>query len=114
MSTLSYSFTVEGYKNLINLDLIQILFDSLNKVKDVNVIQNLVKVFIEMNYIYKDTDINSNLFLQIYDKNENSSLVVELTLRILNEEKDSLSIQKILFCIKSLTQHFLNKELYHD
>ena len=102
VSTLSYSFTVEGYKNLINLDLIQILFDSLNKVKDLNVIQNLVKVFIEMNYIYKDTDINSNLFLQIYDKNENSSLVVELTLRILNEEKDSLSIQKILFCIKSL------------
>lgn len=102
VSTLSYSFTVEGYKNLINLDLIQILFDSLNKVKDVNVIQNLVKVFIEMNYIYKDTDINSNIFLQIYDKNENSSLVVELTLRILNEEKDSLSIQKILFCIKSL------------
>ena len=102
VSTLSYSFTIEGYKNLISLELIEILFDSLNKVKEVNVIQNLVKAFIEINYNYKDMDINSNLFLQIYDKSENSSLVVEITLRLLNEEKDSLAIQKILFCIKSL------------
>ena len=102
VSTLSYSFTIEGYKNLISLELIEILFDSLNKVKEVNVIQNLIKVFIELNYNYKDMDINSNLFLQIYDKSENSSLVVEITLRLLNEEKDSLAIQKILFCIKSL------------
>ena len=102
VSTLSYSFTIEGYKNLISLELIEILFDSLNKVKEVNVIQNLIKVFIEINYNYKDIDINSNLFLQIYDKSENSSLVVEITLRLLNEEKDSLAIQKILFCIKSL------------
>lgn len=102
VSTLSYSFTIEGYQNLISLDLIEILFDSLNKVKEVNVIQNLIKVFIEINYTFKDKDINSNLFLQVYDKNENSSLVVEITLRLLNEEKDSLAIQKILFCIKSL------------
>ena len=102
VSTLSYSFTIEGYQNLISLDLIEILFDSLNKVKEVNVIQNLIKVFIELNYTFKDKDINSNLFLQVYDKNENSSLVVEITLRLLNEEKDSLTIQKILFCIKSL------------
>ena len=102
VSTLSYSFTIEGYQNLISLDLIEILFDSLNKVKEVNVIQNLIKVFIELNYTFKDKDINSNLFLQVYDKNENSSLVVEITLRLLNEEKDSLAIQKILFCIKSL------------
>ena len=103
VSTLSYSFQINGYKPYISLELIEILFDALNKVKDTNVLQNIIKMLIDINYIYKDIkDINSNLFLQIFDKNDNSNLVVEITLRLLNQEKDNEFIEKILYCIKSL------------
>lgn len=103
ISTLSYSFKLEDYKTLITLELIEILFDSLTKVKETNVLENLIKLFIDINYSYKDIkDINSNLFLQVYDKNENSNLFAEIILRLLNQEKDNDFIQKNLYCIKSL------------
>lgn len=103
ISTLSYSFKLEEYKTLITLELIEILFDSLTKVKETNVLENLIKLFIDINYSYKDIkDINSNLFLQVYDKNENSNLFAEIILRLLNQEKDNDFIQKNLYCIKSL------------
>ena len=47
-------------------------------------------------------DINKNLFLQVFDKSENSNLIGEITLRLLNQEQDIINILKILFCIKSL------------
>ena len=114
ISTLSYSFQIEEYKPYISSELIEILFDSLNKVKDINVLQNLIKILVDINYIYKDTkDINSNLFLQIFDKNENSNLVVEIALRLLNQEKDNEFIGKILYCIKSLMD-VKNKDIFYS
>ena len=98
VSTLSFSFQIEKYQDLINLDLIEILFDSLNQVKETNVIENLIKLFIEINYIYKsENDIKSNIFLKVFNQHENSNLFSEIILRILNNQKDFDFIQKILY-----------------
>ena len=50
VSTLSFSFKIENYKNLISVDLIEILFDSLTKVKETNIMQNLI-IFIKKQMI---------------------------------------------------------------
>lgn len=114
VSTLSYSFNIEEYKNLLSIELIEIIFDSLIKVKEENVIQNLIRIFIEINYIYKDIkDLKSNLFLQVYNINEHSNLVPEIALRLLNQEKDNEFIIKILFCIKSLMD-IKNKDVFYS
>lgn len=114
VSTLSYSFNIEEYKNLLSIELIEIIFDSLIKVKEENVIQNLIRIFIEINYIYKDIkDLKSNLFLQVYNLNEHSNLVPEIALRLLNQEKDNEFIIKILFCIKSLMD-IKNKDVFYS
>ena len=114
VSTLSYSFNIEEYKNLLSIELIEIIFDSLIKVKEENVIQNLIRIFIEINYIYKDIkDLKSNLFLQVYNRNEHSNLVPEIALRLLNQEKDNEFIIKILFCIKSLMD-IKNKDVFYS
>lgn len=103
VGTLSYAFKIENYKDLMNLDIINIIFDCLNKVKEENVITNIIKLFIDINYTYKDNnDLNSNIFLQVFNDNENSNLFVEVILKILNQEKDNDCIQKILYCIKCL------------
>ena len=117
VSTLSFSFQIEKYQDLINLELIEILFDSLNQVKETNVIENLIKLFIEINYIYKsENDIKSNIFLKVFNQHENSNLFSEIILRILNNQKDFDFIQKILYCIKCLmnikqTDIFYSKDL---
>lgn len=114
VSTLSYSFNIEEYKNLLSIELIEIIFDSLIKVKEENVIQNLIRIFIQINYIYKDIkDLKSNLFLQVYNINEHSNLVPEIALRLLNQEKDNEFIIKILFCIKSLMD-IKNKDVFYS
>ena len=114
VSTLSYSFNIEEYKNLLSIELIEIIFDSLIKVKEENVIKNLIRIFIEINYIYKDIkDLKSNLFLQVYNINEHSNLVPEIALRLLNQEKDNEFIIKILFCIKSLMD-IKNKDVFYS
>lgn len=114
VSTLSYSFNIEEYKNLLSIELIEIIFDSLIKVKEENIIQNLIRIFIEINYIYKDIkDLKSNLFLQVYNINEHSNLVPEIALRLLNQEKDNEFIIKILFCIKSLMD-IKNKDVFYS
>ena len=114
VSTLSYSFNIEEYKNLLSIELIEIIFDSLIKVKEENVIQNFIRIFIEINYIYKDIkDLKSNLFLQVYNINEHSNLIPEIALRLLNQEKDNEFIIKILFCIKSLMD-IKNKDVFYS
>lgn len=114
VSTLSYSFNIEEYKNLLSIELIEIIFDSLIKVKEENVIKNFIRIFIEINYIYKDIkDLKSNLFLQVYNINEHSNLVPEIALRLLNQEKDNEFIIKILFCIKSLMD-IKNKDVFYS
>ena len=114
VSTLSFSFQIEKYQDLINLDLIEILFDSLNQVKETNVIENLIKLFIEINYIYKsENDIKSNIFLKVFNQHENSNLFSEIILRILNNQKDFDFIQKILYCIKCL-MNIKEKDIFYS
>ena len=114
MSTLSFSFQIEKYQDLINLELIEILFDSLTQVKETNVIENLIKLFIEINYIYKsENDIKSNIFLKVFNQHENSNLFSEIILRILNNQKDFDFIQKILYCIKCL-MNIKEKDIFYS
>ena len=114
VSTLSFSFQIEKYQDLINLELIEILFDSLTQVKETNVIENLIKLFIEINYIYKsENDTKSNIFLKVFNQHENSNLFSEIILRILNNQKDFDFIQKILYCIKCL-MNIKEKDIFYS
>ena len=114
VSTLSFTFQIEKYQDLINLELIEILFDSLTQVKETNVIENLIKLFIEINYIYKsENDIKSNIFLKVFNQHENSNLFSEIILRILNNQKDFDFIQKILYCIKCL-MNIKEKDIFYS
>lgn len=100
ITTLSYTFKLNQYEKLINLDLITIILDSLTIVKEQNVLESLIRILIEINSTYKD--INKNLFLDAYHTNENAHLVGEVILRLLNSETDQAKIEKILFCMKCL------------
>ena len=114
ITTLSYTFKINLYKKLINLELITIILDSLTIVKEQNVLESLIRILIEINSLYKEVD--KNLFLDAYHTNENAHLVGEIILRLLNSETEQSSLEKILFCMKCLmdkekTDIFYSKDL---
>ena len=100
ITTLSYTFRLNQYQPLINLELITIILDSLTIVKEQNVLESLIRILIEINFTYKQID--KNLFLDAYHTNENAHLVGEVILRLLNSETVQSNIEKILFCMKNL------------
>jgi hypothetical protein len=100
ITTLSYSFKIEQYEKLINLELISIILDSLTIVKEQNVLESLIRILIIINSTYKKLD--NNLFLEAYHTNENAHLVGEIILRLLNSETDQDFLEKILYCMKCL------------
>ena len=100
ITTLSYTFKINLYQKLINLELITIILDSLTIVKEQNVLESLIRILIEINSLYKEVD--KNLFLDAYHTNENAHLVGEIILRLLNSETEQSSLEKILYCMKCL------------
>ena len=100
ITTLSYSFKIEKYGKLINLELISIILDSLTIVKEQNVLESLIRILIIINSTYKE--LNKNLFLEAYHTNENAHLVGEVILRLLNSETNQEFLEKILYCMKCL------------
>ena len=100
ITTLSYTFKMEQYQKLINLELITIILDSLTIVKEQNVLESLIRILIDINTLYPKPD--DNLFLEAYHTNENAHLVGEVILRLLNSETDQNAISKILLCMRCL------------
>ena len=111
ITTLSYTFKLNQYQKLINLELITIILDSLTIVKEQNVLESLIRILIEINYIY--SDINKNLFLEAYHTNENAHLVGEIILRLLNSETDQTKLEQILYCMKCLMDKE-NKDIFYS
>ena len=111
ITTLSYTFKINQYQQLINLELITIILDSLTIVKEQNVLESLIRILIEINSIYNH--INKNLFLEAYHTNENAHLVGEIILRLLNSETDQTKLKKILYCMKCLMDKE-NKDIFYS
>ena len=111
ITTLSYTFKLNQYQQLINLELITIILDSLTIVKEQNVLESLIRILIEINSIY--SDINKNLFLEAYHTNENAHLVGEIILRLLNSETDQTKLEQILYCMKCLMDKE-NKDIFYS
>ena len=111
ITTLSYTFKINQYQQLINLELITIILDSLTIVKEQNVLESLIRILIEINSIY--SDINKNLFLEAYHTNENAHLVGEIILRLLNSETDQTKLEQILYCMKCLMDKE-NKDIFYS
>ena len=111
ISTLSYTFRINQYEKLVNLELITIILDSLTIVKEQNVLESLIRILVDINSTFKN--IEKNTFLEAYHTNENSNLVGEIILRLLNSETDSGKLKKILYCMKCLMDKE-NKDIFYS
>ena len=104
-------FNPKTYKSEIDEALITALFEGLNIVKEEDILNDIVAILIEINYEYINVD--ENLFLKVHKDNENSRVLNEILLRILNNEYDDAKKIKILKCLNDLMNNS-KKSIFYE
>ena len=108
---LTQLFTTEAYKDEINKEFIKALFDGLGIVREEEILTAIVVILIDINYKYKSGD--DNLFIEVHKENDNSRVLNEILLRVLNYENDENKQIKILKCLEDLMSNY-DKSIFYE
>ena len=109
---LTQLFTTEAYKDEINKEFIKALFDGLDIVREEEILTAIVVILIDINYKYKSGD--NNLFIEVHKENDNSRVLNEILLRVLNYENDENKQIKILKCLEDLMSNYVKSIFYES
>lgn len=105
-------FNQNAYKSEINEDFIVSLFEGLSIVREEDILNDIVVILIEINYEFKNAE--ENLFLKVHKKHENSRVLNEMLLRILNNEHDDSKKIRILKCLNDLMSAYTKSIFYES
>ena len=108
---LTQLFNAEKNKSGINKEFIEALFEGLSIVREEDILNNIVVILIEINYEYKTNE--ENLFTKVHKENENSRVLNEILLRVLNNESDEIKQIKILKCLEDLMNNY-DKSIFYE
>ena len=89
--------TYKYSKFVLNIDLIQALFDSLQLIDEEIVLERIIMILIDINSQYKANEENN--FLKVYHEHESSILIDEIILRLYNKIEKKEKLYKILLCV---------------
>ena len=81
---LTQLFTTETFKGELNQEFIEALFEGLALVSEEDILNAIVVILININYEYKNDE--ENLFIKVHKENDNSRVLNEILLRVLNNE----------------------------
>ena len=109
---LTQLFTTEAYKDEINKEFIKALFDGLGIVREEEILTAIVVILIDINYKYKSGD--NNLFIEVHKEYDNSRVLNEILLRVLNYENDENKQIKILKCLEDLMSNYVKSIFYES
>ena len=104
-------FNPKSNKSEIDEAFITALFEGLSIVREEDILNDIVIVLIEINNEY--TNVEENLFLKVHKDNENSRVLNEILLRVLNNEYDDNKILKILKCLDDLMSNS-QKSIFYE
>ena len=93
-------FNQKAYESVIDESFILSLFEGLSIVREEDILNDIVIILIDINYTYKTEE--ENLFIKIFKDNENSRVLNEILLRVLNNENDDSKKFKILKCLEDI------------
>ena len=104
-------FNPKSFKSEIDENFIKALFEGLSIVREEDILNDIVRILIEINYEYKDP--NENLFLKVHKENENARVLNEILLRVLNNEKEDSKKIMILKCLDDLMSN-QKKSIFYE
>ena len=109
---LTQLFNYKTYKSEIDEAFILALFEGLSIVREEDILNDIVGILIEINYEYAPEE--ENLFIKIHKENENSRVLNEILLRVLNNEHEDSKKIKILKCLDDLMSNYTNSIFYES
>ena len=104
-------FNPKAFKSEIDETFIVALFEGLSIVREEDILNDIVLILIEINYDYKTPE--DNLFLKVHQENENSRVLNEILLRVLNNEHDDTKKIIILKCLGDLMSIY-KKSIFYE
>ena len=104
-------FNHKAFKSQIDEAFILALFEGLSIVREEDILNEIVVILIEINYEYKNSE--ENLFLKVHKENENSRVLNEILLRVLNNETGDERKIKILKCLDDLMSNY-EKSIFYE
>jgi hypothetical protein len=108
---LTQLFNKAAYKEELNEEFIAALFEGLGLVREEDILINIVVILIDINFEYKQGD--ENLFIKVHKENDNSRVLNEILLRVLNNENDEDKQIKILKCLEDLMNSY-EKSIFYE
>ena len=97
-------FNYQTFKSQIDEAFILALFESLSFIPEEDILNEIVFILTEINYEYKKPE--ENLFIKVHKENENSRVINEIILRVLNNEEEDERKIKILKCLDDLMSNY--------
>ena len=104
-------FNPKVFKSEIDENFIVALFEGLSIVREEDILNDIVRILIEINYDYKTPE--DNLFLKVHQVNDNSRVLNEILLRVLNNENDDDKKIVILKCLGDLMSVY-KKSIFYE
>ena len=104
-------FNPKVFKSEIDENFIVALFEGLSIVREEDILNDIVLILIEINYDYKTPE--DNLFLKVHQVNDNSRVLNEILLRVLNNENDDDKKIVILKCLGDLMSVY-KKSIFYE
>ena len=104
-------FNHKAFKSQIDESFILALFEGLSIVREEDILNEIVVLLIEINYDYKTPE--ENIFIKVHKENENSRVLNEILLRVLNNEHEDARKIKILKCLDDLMSSY-EKSIFYE
>ena len=108
---LTQLFNPSSYKEDLNQEFIKAMFEGLGLVREEDILNAIVVILIDINFEYKPGE--ENLFVKVHKENDNSRVLNEILLRVLNNEDDENKQIKILKCLEDLMTNY-EKSIFYE
>ena len=108
---LTQLFNPSSYKEDLNQEFIEAMFEGLGLVREEDILNAIVVILIDINFEYKPGE--ENLFVKVHKENDNSRVLNEILLRVLNNEDDENKKIKILKCLEDLMTNY-EKSIFYE
>jgi hypothetical protein len=113
---LSDIFSSSNFKDVTHEDFIKALFNGLGIITDEDNFNAIVKIITQINYeqtVLQKVKISDNIFIKVYMDHDNSRILIESLVRILNyEQKDKDVMYRILQCFLDIIEATNDSVMY--
>ena len=108
---LTHFFNEKTFKKDIDEKFIEALFNGLKIVREEEILNDIVRILIEINFNFKEGE--ENLLVKVHSKNDNSRVYDEILIRVLNNETNDEKEIQVLKCLNDL-MNYQTKSIFYE